>query len=275
MRILNGQDNLNSTKTQHHTIANVSNNDVVKAIYVGLSNNPGASKSYDFTLHKNGVNTALTVELSGAETDDNFATDISLTDGDLLVTEIDPTNSPSAGYHQVSYLFFEPSGGITPTQTQTATQTQTLTATPTVTATGTVVATTPSSTNTPAPTATFTPSPTPACPSPGGITSESKKLRFRITNPDPTQNYVMTSIHLSWSIGAPKLKSITFATFTDNISPSVSPPNYTVDANWSGTFADQEEMTFTFQNSLSSGEMYAITVQFEGCPAVSSNFTQP
>lgn len=161
----------------------------------------------------------------------------------------------------------------TSTPTETATATPTETATPTATATGTLAPTIPGSTNTPVP--TNTPSPTPACPSPGGITSESKKLRFRVSNPDPLQTYAITSIHLSWSIGAPDLKSITFATLTDNISPSVSPPNYTFDTYWTGTFADLEEMTFTFQNNLSSGEMFGVTVQFEGCPAVSSNFTQP
>ncbi len=165
----------------------------------------------------------------------------------------------------------------TPTETFTPTATPTDTPTPTATSTGTPLPTAtnlPTSTNTPVPpTPTYTP--TPACPSPGSITSKSKKLKFRITNPNPTQNYILSSLRLSWPVGAPELKSITFSNFTQNISPSVPPPDYTTHQAWNGTFADQEEMTFTFQNKLSSGQTFAITVQFENCPAVSSNYTFP
>jgi hypothetical protein len=74
----------------------------------------------------------------------------------------------------------------------------------------------------------------------------------------------MTQIRLSWSIGAPALKSITFSTFTDSISPAAPPPNYVVDPNWNGTFVDQEAMTFTFQNNIPSGETFNIYVDFQG-----------
>jgi hypothetical protein len=165
----------------------------------------------------------------------------------------------------------------TPTETYTPTSTPTETSTPTATSTGTQVPTNTvlPATNTPEPTATNTPTPTPACPSPGNITSESKKLKFTITNPSPTQNYGISSVRLSWPVGAPDLKSVTFSNLTINISPSVPPPDYIAYTNWSGTFANQEEMTFTFQNNLSSGQTFAVTVQFEDCPAVSGNYTFP
>jgi len=60
------------------------------------------------------------------------------------------------------------------------------------------------------------------------------------------------------------LKSITFSTFTDSISPAAPPPNYIVNPGWSGTFADQEAMTFTFLNPISSGTTFNITVDFAG-----------
>jgi len=164
----------------------------------------------------------------------------------------------------------------TPTETFTPTATPTETPTPTATSTGTQPPTAtnlPVSTNTPVPTATNTP--TPVCPSPGSITSESKKLKFRIINPSPTQNYLLSSIRLSWPVGAPDIKSITFSNLTDNISPSAPPPDYITYQSWNGTFADQEEMTFTFQNNLSSGQTFAVTVEFENCGSVSSNYTFP
>jgi hypothetical protein len=119
------------------------------------------------------------------------------------------------------------------------------------------------------------PTPIPPCPSPGSVTSESKKLKFRITNPSTPQVYGLTSVRLSWPVGAPELKSITFSTYTQNIAPAAPPSEYVSNQAWSGTFADQEEMTFTFLNNLSSGQTFAITVQFQNCPAVSSNYTFP
>jgi hypothetical protein len=180
----------------------------------------------------------------------------------------------------------------TPTYTPTATSTpnESYTATPTTTATSTE---TPESTHTPQPTLVFTPSdtpeptltftptptdtptPTPACPSPGSITSESKKLKFRITNPDPAQEYWITGIRVSWPVGAPELKSITFASFTQNIAPAAPPPEYVTHDTWNGTFASQEEMTFTFVNNLSSGQTFALTVGFKNCPDISGNYTFP
>jgi hypothetical protein len=163
----------------------------------------------------------------------------------------------------------------TPTETYTPTSTPTETPTPTATTTATSTPTLVPPTNTPEPTNTHTPTPTPACPSPGSITSESKKLKFTITNPSPTQNYEISSVRLSWPVGAPVLKSVTFSDLTINIDPAASPPDYIDYQSWSGTFANQEEMTFTFKSALSSGQTFAVTVQFEDCPAVSGNYTFP
>ncbi len=140
----------------------------------------------------------------------------------------------------------------TPTPTPTPTSTATATATPT-----------PTVTNTPgAPTAT----PTPVCPSPGGLTVDQKKVEFTINNPLVGYTYNITNITINWPNG--QLKTITFSSMT--LSPNDNPPDYSVDPNWTGTFANPEKMTFLFQNPVNSP--ISVRVTFEGCAPISGNY---
>ncbi|MFC1996193.1 TadE/TadG family type IV pilus assembly protein [Chloroflexota bacterium] len=151
----------------------------------------------------------------------------------------------------------------TPTDTPTATPTDTPTETSTPTATNTSTSV-PTATKTVPPPPTNTPTATPVCPIPDSITSESKKIKFLINNPaGGSQSYLISEIRVRWDPGA-NLKSITFGNFTDNISPSASPPTYVINPGWSGTFLDPIEMILTFQTALSSGQNFEIAVDIEG-----------
>jgi hypothetical protein len=80
----------------------------LKAIYaemdVAPDNGPGVD-SYQFTLRKNGADTALSCTISDTNTTCNASVDVTIAAGDLLALELTPSNAPaqSAAFH-VSFL---------------------------------------------------------------------------------------------------------------------------------------------------------------------------
>lgn len=65
---------------------------VINTLHISLTNAPGGSDSWKFTLMKNGSATALTVTISGASTEGRDDTnDVTVAAGDYLSLECDPT----------------------------------------------------------------------------------------------------------------------------------------------------------------------------------------
>lgn len=175
-----------------------------------------------------------------------------------------------------------PTTSSTPTVTPTATSTSTATPTATATATATQTATptigpslTPTPTDTPTPTPTntstptYTPTPTPVCPI-GALVVEvepnRKKLKWTITNSDPTIPIGVTRIYVSWPTdGNVELKSITFLGI-DEVPPANTtwlPPSVTRFPNWTGTFPNvQSPLVLTFGSAVYSG-VYQIELTFD------------
>lgn len=88
----------------------------IKTLYahIGqLSGNPQASgKGYTFTLRKNGVDTALTVNVEDGAKFNSASVDVIVADGDYFETKIIPINSPGAdGTHipVITYVLESPS----------------------------------------------------------------------------------------------------------------------------------------------------------------------
>ena len=69
----------------------------LKNLYIRLSQNPGGgTKGYNFTVRKNGVNTLLTVTVSGTNTTGNDTTNaVTVIAGDVLTLSTGRVNSPS------------------------------------------------------------------------------------------------------------------------------------------------------------------------------------
>jgi hypothetical protein len=79
----------------------------IKKMYVGLSVAPGSGgsgKKRTFTLMKNGVATALTVDVLETATDANVVADVTIAEGDLLELEMIPTSSPAAALGRWGFL---------------------------------------------------------------------------------------------------------------------------------------------------------------------------
>ncbi len=187
-----------------------------------------------------------------------------------------PTIGPSPTPSSTPTVTPTPTTTSTPTATATATQTATHTATATQTDTptpGPSLTPTPTDTPTPTPThtatPTFTPTPTPGCPI-GALVVEiepnRKKLKWTITNSEPTIPIGVTKIYVSWPTdGNVDLKSITFLGI-DEAPPAKSswlPPSVTRFPNWSGTFPDvQSPLVLTFGSAIYSG-VYQIELTFD------------
>jgi len=97
----------------------VVNRGTIKNLYIKLKSAPGSGNSWDFTLRKNGVGTALTVNIADfATTGNNTADSVSVSDGDWVSIESNPTSGPVEDY--VYYGFTVVSGGASAVKTFTA-----------------------------------------------------------------------------------------------------------------------------------------------------------
>jgi len=85
----------------------------LKNLYVQFEGFPGSGKSYTLTLRKNAGDQALAVTISNTNTNGNYATDISIVDGDLLDTSVAASAGSSEYCFSTSYL-----GYIAPASTQ-------------------------------------------------------------------------------------------------------------------------------------------------------------
>lgn len=92
---------------------------IIKKMYVLIESSPGAGNSYTFTLKKDSgggsSDTALNVVISDSETGDNSASDINISDDDLLIVAITPASGPSTSNEtRFSFLGFIDPGGVPP-----------------------------------------------------------------------------------------------------------------------------------------------------------------
>jgi hypothetical protein len=134
------------------------------------------------------------------------------------------------------------------------------------------------------PALTDTPEPTqvPVCPPLGEVSASEDQLIIPIENPDLEYVYYLNSIDLGWPGGGPDLETITF-TDTFTIIVDDKPPKYRSEPEtpgahsfiWHGSFSDPENMTFTFDENLTTGDVYNIEIQFTRCPLLSTEYTIP
>lgn len=101
--------NPNTTSTNETDLARAS---TAKRIYVSLSTAPGSGKSRSFTLRQNNADTAITCTISDTATNCNGASDVSISDNDLLNVKTVPTSTPAASDVTVSLAeYIAPTGG--------------------------------------------------------------------------------------------------------------------------------------------------------------------
>ena len=110
---------VNTAATRYYLVSTASNNATavegekdqlaqamtIKAIYAEIDVTPGAGNSYQFTLRRNGADTAVTCTISDSSTTCNASVNVSIRNDDLLSLELTPTSSPTAAtdWH-VSFL---------------------------------------------------------------------------------------------------------------------------------------------------------------------------
>jgi len=66
----------------------------LKNLYIKLTTAPGGVATWTYTVRKNGVNTALTLTISGANTTGNVVSDVAFIAGDEIDIVITPTGTP-------------------------------------------------------------------------------------------------------------------------------------------------------------------------------------
>lgn len=126
-----GDDNLHITATEYMVIGGVADPNwngtetnfqqpvetgtlaidmIIKNIHVELETDPGASpNAFDFTLRANGGNATASLT---CQVDDvspftcNASATVTISDGDLMSTQVVPTSSPTVGSAMISYLGF-------------------------------------------------------------------------------------------------------------------------------------------------------------------------
>lgn len=93
---------------QINYLQEVDNNIIFKNIYAYLLDDPGTSADYyTFTLRREGASTLITCAIDGDDSDRMcwFSTDIAVSDGMYISTQVVPTGSPTAVRALVSYLY--------------------------------------------------------------------------------------------------------------------------------------------------------------------------
>jgi len=84
----------NNTETNVQTALPL--NCTLSNFYVYLNNSPGGTASYTFIIRKNGVNTALSVTISGGSiTGSDLVDTVSFTSGDLFSISAVPSGGPN------------------------------------------------------------------------------------------------------------------------------------------------------------------------------------
>lgn len=86
---------------------------VIEGLYVDIRTAPGAAKSYTYTIQKNGADTAITCQISGAGTTtcSDAAHSVKLTAGDNFSLKIVPSGTPTASVTSFSTIFNSGTGG--------------------------------------------------------------------------------------------------------------------------------------------------------------------
>ena len=67
-------------------------------LFIRLDAAPSGTKSYTFTVRKNGADTSLTATITGAATSgSNVVNSVSYSSGDTISVKASPTSAPTAG----------------------------------------------------------------------------------------------------------------------------------------------------------------------------------
>lgn len=87
----------------------------IRGLYVKLYTAPGAGKSWTFTLHKSTGDTALAVTIADTNTSGFVLGNVECTQGEEIILEATPTNSPAAatgGVHAGLLLYNDPKAPV-------------------------------------------------------------------------------------------------------------------------------------------------------------------
>jgi hypothetical protein len=105
-----GVSSISSNEEDHYGIFQTG---TVKAMYVWFSVAPGAGTSKTLTLRKNGVNTSLSVTISGTNTSGYTVLDVAVTSFDILTYTISAyTGAPTGQVACLGFLFESPSAAV-------------------------------------------------------------------------------------------------------------------------------------------------------------------